>query len=77
MRMTTTTNDQALSDFAKRAADFFAKDIKHTTFTDKDIEADCLFAVRWGGGNDCVLVFKLDECFEPIVYQNEIKQEGK
>ncbi len=61
--------------FAKKAADYFGKDPKCRTFTDGEIKPGCLFAIRWGGGDDCVAVFKLDESHEPTCYENIIKTE--
>lgn len=47
--------------FAERAAKHFKDSPHHTTYTDGDIEADALFALRWGLGEDCVVVFKIGE----------------
>lgn len=60
-------------EFAKRAAAKFAGDPKMFTYTDKDIQPGCLFAMRWGMGDDCVVVFKLDDYFEPTNYHQLIK----
>ena len=62
--------------FANKAAKDFGENPDHTTFTDGRIEAGCLFGVRWGLGNDCVLVFQLDMCYEPAIFTQIIK-EGK
>ena len=61
-------------EFAERAAEDFAENSKHYTFTDSTIEAGCLFALRFGLNEDCVVVFRLDENFEPINYQQLIGQ---
>ncbi len=34
-----------------------------------------LLALRWGLGNDCVLVLQVDPCYEPAIYENIIPQE--
>lgn len=60
-------------EFAKRAAADFIKNPKHRTFTDKDIESGCYFAVRWGMGDDCILVLQLSESEEPVIYTQIIK----
>ena len=31
-------------------------------------------ALRWGMGDDCILLLKLDEYFEPVNYQQAIKK---
>lgn len=58
--------------FALEAAKHFEMHPAHTTFTLEDIEAGCWFALRWGMDKDCVVVFKLDEYFEPQNYCNII-----
>ena len=55
-------------EFAKRAAACFAKDPRKWTYTDGDIREGCLFAMRFGLGNDCVVVFRLDPEYEPVNY---------
>jgi hypothetical protein len=60
------------TNFAKKAAQWFEKKENGMTYTEESIEAGCLFALRFGHGGDCVLVFKLDENFEPINYQQLI-----
>jgi len=40
-------------EFAKRAAAFFAKNEKCTTYTDEDIKKGCFFALRFGLRDDC------------------------
>jgi hypothetical protein len=59
-------------DFAARAAEHFAKHKEHRTFTTGEIESGCLFAVKWGLDNDCVLVFQLDT--DPIIFAQIIKE---
>lgn len=58
-------------DFARKAAEFFAENPACTTFG--TVKADSLFAVRWGLGNDCVLVFRLEDA-EPRIYAQLIKR---
>lgn len=74
MRMVFMPNEDEIKSFAKKAAKDFAKHDKHYTFTDSDIKAGCLFALRFGSDNDCVVVFRLDDNFEPINYQQLIQQ---
>ena len=62
-------------EFAKKAAEAFSKEKDFTTFTlNGKIEGGELFAVRWGLGDDCVLVFRLD-FNEPIIFKQFIKEE--
>jgi CO dehydrogenase/acetyl-CoA synthase beta subunit len=74
MKMVFMSNEDKVKDFAKRAAKDFAEHDKHYTFVDSNIEAGCLFALRFGPDNDCVVVFRLDDNFEPINYQQLIQQ---
>lgn len=69
MRMVNVSEDEDVIDFAKMAAMAFAKHKGVYTYTNGGIEAGELFAVRFGGGDNCVVVFRLDENFEPINYQ--------
>jgi len=66
---------EEIIEFVKRAAKRFSKDKKCATYTDGEIEPECYFGVRWGCGDDCVLVLKLDMCFTPTVYGNCIHEE--
>ena len=74
MRMVHLSEEHEAEEFAKRAANRFAKEEKIATFTDGEIEPGCFFALRFGLGDDCVVVFKLDENFEPTNYQQLVRQ---
>lgn len=76
MKMVYMPKDDEVREFAKEAAKRFAQNKEHHTYTHSDIEAGCLFAMRYGWNDDCVVVFRLDEDFEPINYQQSIKQCG-
>ena len=67
MRHVYIADDKEVADFAERAASHFREHEKHWTYTDKEIEPGCLFATKWGLGRDGVLVFKLDDEFEPVI----------
>lgn len=60
--------------FAETAAKWFAENPKGNTYTDGEIEPGCLFAVRWGLGDDCVLVIRLDDNHIPTNYQELVKK---
>ena len=59
-------------DFARRAAERFAKDEK--LFTYGDIESGGFLALRWGLGEDCVVVVKIDSDHIPTNYQQLIRE---
>lgn len=71
--MTHLSGELEVQEFAKSAAKCFTRDEKISAFTEDKVEAGCFFAVRWGLGNDCVVVFKLDEDFEPINFQQIVR----
>jgi len=74
MRMVYLEEYEEVKLFAIRAAEKFALNEKLYTYTDGEIEEGCLFALRFGLDDDCVVVFKLDSSFVPINYQQLIKQ---
>jgi len=70
MKMIYLDEEQKVLDFGRTAAEHFEKHPKHYSFTTTgEIEPGCLLALRWGLGEDCVLVFRLDEYFDPIIFQ--------
>lgn len=75
MEHTTMGQTMEIVEFAKRAADCFSSDDKIATFTDARIESGCLFALRWGLGDDCVVVFRLGDmapvCFDQLIEKNK------
>lgn len=58
--------------FMKAAAEYFAAHPDKSSYG--DIEPDTFLALRWGLGDDCVLVLKLAESWQhtPTNYQNVI-----
>lgn len=74
MRMTHVHDDLEQVAFAERAAACFAKNPEYATYTDgADLIPGELLAIRWGLGNDCVVVVKLDDYFEPVNYQQLVR----
>lgn len=67
--MTYLAEEQERLDFAFRAAQHFARNPDHATFTAGAIEPGAWFAVRWGMGNDCVLTFRISEEHPVTNYQ--------
>lgn len=57
--------------FAKRAANHFADHPNHWSYTDGDVETDALLALRWGAGDDCVLVLRIGD-LPPTIYGQAI-----
>lgn len=74
MRMTRIEQAVDETDFAQEAAEAFAGDPGMATYSDGDIEAGCLLAIRWGLRNDCVMVVRLDDAYDPTVYQQAIRK---
>jgi hypothetical protein len=60
--------------FARKAAAHFAAHPEHSTYTDGEIKPDCFLAIRWGLGEDCVVVVKLDEMHVPTNYAEIVRQ---
>ena len=60
--------------FAHKAAAHFAREPKHSTYTDGDIEPGCFLAIRWGLCEDCVVVVKLDDAHVPTNYAEITRQ---
>lgn len=55
--------------FADKAAKHFADNPGHGSFSsDGDLKPGAWLALRWGGGNDCVVVLKISEDHEPVNY---------
>ena len=71
-RLTTVAQEREQIEFAEKAALHFASHPEHSSFG--EIKQGEYLALRWGLGNDCVLVLKLDEYFEPVNYQQLIKR---
>ena len=57
--------------FAKKAALAFEGDSRMSSYG--EVTLGGYLALRWGLGNDCVLVLKLDDYFEPELYTHLIK----
>ena len=74
MRIVNIHEEKEQERFARSAGIYFAENPKCTSYTYKDIVPGCFIALRWGAGNDCVLILKLDEWHEPAVYQQFITE---
>ena len=74
MRVVNLNEENEIIEFAKRSGKYLAENKEKTTCTDSEIKAGCLFALRFDLDDNCVVVFKLDENFEPINFRQLIKQ---
>ena len=74
MKYVTYESEMSILEFTNRATDHFESNKKSVTYTHSDIVAGCLFATRWGLSDDCILVFRLDDDFEPMNFQQIIKE---
>lgn len=72
VRMVSLSSQKEEIDFANEAAKDFEEYPKHSSFG--SLEPGSFFALRWGMGEDCVYVLKLDENYEPAIYQQIIKR---
>jgi hypothetical protein len=71
-RHTTVSDETARMDFAKNAAAHFAANPKHSSFG--EIAPGELIALRWGLGDDCVLVLRIDAFEEAVIFAQIIKR---
>jgi len=73
MRMTSLEENNFMSSFLNDAIRCFEDNPEKYTYTETEIKAGCLFALRFGLSDDCVVIFQLDEDFEPINFQKAVK----
>ena len=73
MMMTYAEDEQQRIDFAKSAARWFAENPKGHTYTAGEIETGALFAMRYGLGDDCVVVFRISHDTPVVNFQNLIR----
>lgn len=74
MRQVYIDEELAQLEFAKRAAKKFATNEQLATYSDGKLEPGCLLAIRWGLGEDCVVVVKLDEKHIPTNFAQLVKE---
>lgn len=72
MRQVDISKQNERLEFANEAAEYFSEHPEKTTYTSGEILAGELFALRFGLGDDCVVVFRLDEYELVENYQNII-----
>lgn len=66
-------SEVAQIEFARKAAKAFASNKEISTFTYGEITPGSFLAIRWGLGEDCVLVVKVDENHTPTNYAQLIR----
>lgn len=59
--------------FMEGAANKFVTNPSMWSYSKGEIQPGCLLALRWGLGDDCVLVVKLDEFHVPTIYSQAVK----
>ncbi len=77
MRVTYITEEKEVQEFVLKAAKKFGEKSEYCSFSYEQIKPGCLLALRWGLTDTSVLVLKVDESFEPVVYQSIIKKGNK
>jgi hypothetical protein len=73
MKQVNLHNELKQIEFAKIAAKRFAGHPEISTYSLDKIEPGCFLAIRWGMGEDCVLVVKLDDSHVPINYAQLVR----
>jgi len=68
MKVVFVDREREVIEFAERAAQRFFENPEQHIYPTGQVEEGILFAVRWGRHERAVLVFKLDEYFEPRIY---------
>lgn len=61
-------------EFAKAAATAFAKQPAMMSYSRAEMIPGCLLALRWGMGDDCVVVVKLSDDHVPTNYQQLVRE---
>lgn len=74
MRMVQMEEERKLHEFVQKAAKSFSENPKFYTFTEDKIDRGVFFAIRYGLGDDCIVVFKISDEMEPVNFQNIIKR---
>ncbi|QYW06526.1 hypothetical protein uan_114 [Pseudomonas phage UAntarctica] len=74
MRMSRLEEEVERQEFAKTAAKHFAENPNHWTYAKGNPTPGEWLALRWGGGNDCVVVLRVSAT-DPIVNYQEIIRE--
>jgi hypothetical protein len=72
-RHTTTHIEEGRIAFARRAAARFAQDPKLWTYAAGDPEPGELLALRWGLGEDCVLVIRVGDD-QPVIFGQIVRE---
>lgn len=76
MRQYQETEETERLEFARKAAKHFEENPLSVTFSKNGPENGEFMALRWGGGNDCVVVFRVHEYEDIINYAQFISREA-
>lgn len=76
MKMVTLSGEQERQSFASEAAAHFKANPDNRTYAQGSIKPGEWFAVLWGLGDDCVMVFRISEGTDVTVYQ-QIVDKGR
>ena len=74
MKVTSISEEKEIQEFVLMAKKDFEKNPEHYSFSYKAVDKGCLLAMRWGFEDNSILVLKLDDFFEPVVYRNIIER---
>lgn len=69
MRLTDIASELEQIEFAREAAAHFAKNSAHWSYSRGEIQPGERIAMRWGLGDDCVLVFRIGDELPTIFAQ--------
>ena len=69
---TTLGEEEETLKFVRTAATAFREDPDMISYTTGPIEPGCLFALRWGLDNDCIMIFKVGTEFNPVVFDQVV-----
>lgn len=75
-KMTSIEEMEQLCKFASEADEWFKHHANHYSFGSTDGRTAPYIALRWGLGEDCVLVLKLDENWEPVNFRQAARYGG-
>lgn len=72
MRGTNLTDEEEVIVFVRKAAKHFEENKSHSSFS--DLEKGGLFALRYGLCDDCIVVFRISDDFEPVNFHQIIEK---
>jgi hypothetical protein len=64
-------------EFVERAVECFQGDPHIRSYADYDVGPGCLLALRWGSAGQAVMVLRVDEAFDPVIYGDVLPEERR